>query len=99
MGVPVRDFLKKRRDRAVGSILGWAEREVFKDLSDAQRKAFREKVLDAMNAYHDAVLDLVSAEDGVVRNDRLVELLETLDGRLQAEARSARVQTPVHSAP
>lgn len=99
MGVPVRDFLKKRRDRAVGSILGWAEREVFSSLTDLQRKALREKVLDAMNAYHDAVLDLVSVEDGVVRNDRLVEVLEAVDERLRAEARSARAQTPVHSAP
>lgn len=92
MGVPVRDFLKRRRDRAVGSILGYAEREVFQSLSAEQRAGLRQVVLDAMNGYHDSVLDLVKAEDGV-RNDRVIELLEQLDRHVRREvpvaARSA----------
>jgi hypothetical protein len=80
MSVPIRDFLKRRRDRAVGSILGFAEREIFADLTDRQQKALRETVLNALNGYHDTVLDLVKAEDGV-RNDRTVELLELLETR------------------
>jgi hypothetical protein len=70
MGVPVRDFLKRRRDRAVGSILGYAEREIFKDLSIEQREGLRRVVLD---------------EDGI-RNDYLVELLERIDKRLPRQA-------------
>lgn len=85
MGVPVRDFLKRRRDRAVGSILGYAEREIFKDLSIEQREGLRRVVLDAANGYHDSVLDLVKAEDGI-RNDYLVELLERIDKRLPRQA-------------
>lgn len=81
MGVPVRDFLKRRRDRAVGSILGYAEREIFKDLSIEQREGLRRVVLDAANGYHDSVLDLVKAEDGI-RNDKVIELLESLDRKL-----------------
>ena len=78
MGVPVRDFLKNRRDRALGTVLGYAEREVYPGLTQAQRDAFRRVTLDALNGYHDAVLDLVKAESGV-RNDEVVELLTRID--------------------
>lgn len=87
MGVPIRDFLKRRRDRAVGSILGYAERELFKDLSLEQRTQLRQIVLDALNGYHDSVLDLLKAEDGV-RNDRVIELLESLDRRIRTDQRT-----------
>lgn len=78
MSVPVRDFLKRRRDRAVGSILGYAEREIFGSLNIEQREGLRKVVLDAANGYHDSVLDLVKAEDGT-RNDEVVRLLERLE--------------------
>ena len=88
----VRNFLKNRRDRALGTILGHAEREIFGQLSESQCKAFRSVVLDAMNGYHDSVLDLVKAEDGA-RNDVVVEMLERLEQRLvaQSRAKAARV--------
>lgn len=92
MGVPVRDFLKHRRDRALGSILGWSEDNIFKDLSAQQREGLRRKVLEALNSYHDSVLDLVKAEDGV-RNERVVELLEALNSQLEGR----QVRTRVHS--
>lgn len=88
MSVPVRDFLKRRRDRVVGSILGYAEREVFKDLSVEQREGLRQAVLEAVNGYHDSVLDLVKAEDST-RNDRVVELLEDLHSKLRTAPRAA----------
>lgn len=81
MGVPVRDFLKRRRDRAVGSILGYAERELFSKMTQHERDALRRVVLDALNGYHDSVLDLVKAEDGV-RNDEVIVLLERIDQRM-----------------
>ena len=87
MGVPVKDFLKRRRDRAVGSILGYSEREIFDSLTDEQRIGLRKVVLDALNGYHDSVLDLVKAEDGV-RNDRVIELLERIDRRSSATRRA-----------
>ena len=86
MSVPVRDFLKRRRDRAVGSVLGYAERELFKSLTPEQRQTFRSVVLDAMNGYHDSVLDLVKAEDGV-RNDAVIDLLEKIDRKMTYPAR------------
>lgn len=89
MSVPVRDFLKRRRDRAVGSILGYAERELFESLTREQRLTFRSVVLDAMNGYHDSVLDLVKAEDGI-RNDAVIDMLERLE-RTVAGQRSRAV--------
>jgi len=88
MSVPVRNFLKNRRDRAVGSILGFAEREVFADLSASQQTHLRQVVLDAINGYHDSVLDLVKAEDGV-RNDVVVEALERLERSIRVAARAS----------
>lgn len=85
MSVPVRDFLKRRRDRAVGSILGYAEREIFKSLTQQQREQLRSVVLDALNGYHDSVLDLMKAEDGV-RNEHVVEVLERVDRHLSRPA-------------
>lgn len=90
MSVPVRDFLKRRRDRAVGSILGYAERELFKDLSVEQREGLRRVVLDAANGYHDSVLDLVKAEDGV-RNDVVIEILERIESEMAITRRTARI--------
>lgn len=88
MSVPVRDFLKRRRDRAVGSILGYAEREIFQELSAVQRENLRRVVLDALNGYHDSVLDLVKAEDGV-RNDYVIEVLERVESEMQKLQRIA----------
>lgn len=88
MSVPVRDFLNNRRNRAVGSILGWAERELFPKLSPQERADLRQVVLDATNSYHDSVLDLVKAEDGV-RNDEVVAAIVRLEDRVVSQQRSA----------
>lgn len=87
MSVPVRNFLKNRRDRTVGSILGWVEREIFQDLSEAQRVQLRQVVLDSINSYHDSVLDLVKAEDGM-RNDAVVDALDRLEQRITNQSRA-----------
>lgn len=80
MSVPVRDFLKARRDRALGGILGYAEREVFRHLDDQGRSALRRVVLEALNGYHDSVLDLVKAEDTTaVRNEEVLAALNRFE--------------------
>ncbi len=91
MGVPVRDFLKRRRDRALGMILGHAERSPWwNGLSQTERTSLRQCVIDALNGYHDAVLDLVKAEDGeFARNEAVIELLERIESRqIAADAQS-----------
>lgn len=77
MSIAVRDFLKARRDRALGSILGHAERNVYPELTQEQRRDLRQVVVDALNSYHDSVLDLVKSADGVT-NDILVDILEAV---------------------
>lgn len=88
MSVPVRDYLKNRRDRALGMILGHFERSAWwKQLDDARRKELRAVVIDALNGYHDSVLDLVKAEDNtVVRNEEVVNLLNRIDVHMQRQA-------------
>jgi hypothetical protein len=88
VSVPVKNFLRNRRDRAVGSILGYAESHIKPKLRPDEWMALRQVVLDATNSYHDTVLDLVKSEDGTVRNDRLVEILEQVDRQLRANKRT-----------
>jgi len=83
VSVPIKDFLKARRDRALGSILGHAERELFDQLTLEQQKQLRQVTLDALNSYHDSVLDLVKSENGTVRNEEVLGLLERVDRHLQ----------------
>lgn len=85
VSVPVKDFLKARRDRALGSILGHAEREVYPQLSPQQRDQMRTVTIDALNSYHDSVLDLVKSESGTLRNEEVLKLLERLDDRLKGK--------------
>lgn len=86
MSVAVKDFLKARRDRALGSIMGFAEREIYPKLSQQEKIAFRNLVLDSLNSYHDSVLDLVKSDTGTVRNEELVQMLERLDQHLGMKA-------------
>lgn len=82
MSMPVKNFLKARRDRALGSILGYAEREIFPKLTADEKQKFRQIVLDSLNSYHDSALDLFKSEVDTVHNDRLIELLDRVDRRL-----------------
>lgn len=88
VSLDVKKFLRNRRDRAVGTILGYAEGELKPKLTAAQWESLRRVVLDATNSYHDTVLDLVKSED-VARNDHLITLLERLDQNLSRQAREA----------
>lgn len=90
MSVAVKNYLKARRDRALGSILGYAEREIFPKLTQAERLALRNIVLDSLNSYHDSVLDLVKSEEGIVRNDELFRLLQRVDEHLSRSGPTVR---------
>lgn len=82
--VSVIGYLKTRRDRALGSILGYAERRVYPKLTADERAEFRAKVIEALQNYHDAVLDLHKGDDGSeLRNERILELLESVHGTLE----------------
>jgi CHASE3 domain sensor protein len=83
VSVAIKNFLKARRDRCLGSILGYTEREIFPRLTAQERLAFRNLVLDSLNSYHDSVLDLVKSDQGTVRNEELISMLERLEAHLQ----------------
>lgn len=93
VSLDVRKFLRHRRDRAVGSILGYAENEIRPRLTQEQWESLRRVVLEATNSYHDTVLDLVKSEDSV-RNDQVVALLERLDRRWSGQLRAQQVTEP-----
>lgn len=85
MSIPVKNFLKARRDRALGSILGYAEREIFPKLSRDEQLRFRQLVLDTLNSYHDSALDLFKSEGDSITNDLLIDLLERVERQLRQE--------------
>jgi hypothetical protein len=69
-----------QRQRLVGNLMGFAERELYPDLTPTQQRAFRDKVLQAVGQYHDAVLDLLKAsvEDGSAVNEHAIRLIEDI---------------------
>lgn len=93
MSVPVRNFLKARRDRALGSILGVLEEDLRGKVTKAEWEDIRGVVLDGVNGYHDAVLDLMKSEDDAsVRNDEIYSLLTRISVQLDRPRR--RVPAP-----
>jgi hypothetical protein len=83
MSVPVKEFLKNRRDRALGTVMGGLERDVWTRLDEEERTQVRRSVIDALNSYHDSVLDLLKAEDSnTVRNEELLVVLDRIDRKL-----------------
>lgn len=86
MSVPIRSFLRKRRDRALATILNHIDSELH--LTEPQKKAVRGCVVEALNSYHDAVLDLMHSEDDqYTRNDLVLEALERMEKTLVDRAR------------
>ena len=86
MTIEVKDFLKARRDRALGSILGHAEREIYTYIPDDKKRVFRSIVIDALNSYHDTALDLFKSEGAdIIRNEEVVRILDRLNEFLDRE--------------
>ena len=95
MSVPVRNFLKARRDRALGSILGVLEDDLRGKVTREEWEDIRSIVLDGVNGYHDAVLDLMKSEDDTsVRNDQIFDLLSAIATDLNTRRRGERAKQP-----
>jgi len=93
MSVQIRNFLKARRDRALGMILGTLEADLRSKISREEWEDIRSVVLDGVNGYHDAVLDLMKSDDGSsIRNDEVVAMLSRLDTALARGQRTAAHQ-------
>src|SRR5690349_16622866 len=89
MSVPIKQYLMNRRSRMVGSLMGYLETNIFPRLDKGEQDELRRVVRDAVNSYHDSVLDLVKADEGVLRNEDVISLLE----RLAASVAPRRRQT------
>lgn len=87
MSVSTQNFLRARRDRLVGTVLGHLESHVKSKLTKAEWEEVRQAVQSAANSYHDTVLDLLKVEDGMARNDEVIALLERLDRHVRTEQR------------
>ena len=85
MAISTQEYIKRRKDRAVASILGYSEREIYRFLSNDQKSEFRQTVLDSLGSFYDAILDFVRADDGI-RNDAVFELLERIDKHLVGQS-------------
>lgn len=54
-----REFLYRRKNRMVGKLLDYCEREVFPHLTEEQRDNLRAEVKRKLGDYHRDVLDLL----------------------------------------
>ena len=75
-----RSLATEQRNRLVGTVLGYMEKEVYPHLPAAKRKETREKVLASVGVYHDFVLDCLRASAGVdgVANEEAMRLLQSI---------------------
>lgn len=80
----VRNLAVEQRKRLVGTLMEYAERNLYGHLNQAQQRAYREKVLQAVGAYHDMVLDVLKASvsDGSVTNQVALEMLAEINAKL-----------------
>lgn len=74
-------LIERRRDRAIGAILGVKEREVDEFLPDAVRRRLRKVVLDQLNDYTALVLDVMGPlqdDTDIVLNDMWLDKIEQI---------------------
>lgn len=77
-------FLKKRRDRAIATVLSFKEREADEYLPYDVAQRLRKEILDQINEVCDMALDLISESDVVwneeffARFDNLCEKVDQL---------------------
>ena len=75
-----RSLATEQRNRLVGTLLGYFEKEIYTTLPQHKRKEIREKVLAATGVYHDFVLDCLRASTGIdtVANEDALRLLQSI---------------------
>lgn len=73
----VRNLLIEQRKRLAGSVMGYAEKNLFERMTPVEQRAFRDKVLSSVGAYHDTCLDILKASvnDGSIVNEEALTLL------------------------
>jgi hypothetical protein len=89
-----RKVASNARQRCVGGVMTYAEKNIYPKMTAAERTAFRDKVLQSVGAYHDTLLDLLTAsvDDGTLKVnehalaaiDRMNRLAATIEGQIGA---------------
>ena len=71
-----KEFLAKRRNRAIATILGYKDRELDQYLPPEVSERFRKEILDQINELCDVAIDLISSSASVnqVYLDRIDEI-------------------------
>lgn len=71
-----KEFLAKRRNRAIATILGFKDRELDEYLPPEVSERFRKEILDQINELCDVAIDLISSSAQVnqVYLDRIDEI-------------------------
>lgn len=70
-------LLKRRRDRAIATVLSFKEREVDIHLPPEVAQKLRKEILDQINDVCDLALDLLSPED-VIWNELFMQRLDEI---------------------
>lgn len=85
MSVSPVDFVKKRRDRVLATILSYKEINVDRYLPQAERENLRRIILNNVNDFNDLVLDMLkaTAEPHVETNQLYLDAMKSL-GRIEA---------------
>jgi hypothetical protein len=76
----IRNLAIEQRKRLVGSLMDYAEKQLYPYLPADVRRGFREKVMQSVGQYHDFVLDSLKASisDTSVVNEAAIELLQQI---------------------
>lgn len=77
-----KQFLGRRRDRAIATILGEKERICDSYLPEAVSFEFRKVILDEINNVVDLAFDLIGS-GGDFNNEYYLEMLESIHGMLE----------------
>lgn len=75
----LKEFLDRRKDRAIAIILGVKERECDQYLTPEARTKLRKVVLDQLNEFYDVVVDIGNSLDSgeaILNEDWLTKLDE-----------------------
>ncbi len=85
MSDELRRLLGLQQKRLLAAVLGFAEREIYPDLTAEQRKAFRSSVIDAVGSYHGMMLDIVGSQDpNTLVNAEAIEMLREIREQVMA---------------
>lgn len=77
------EFVRKRRDRVLATILSYKENNVDQHLpTQKARDDLRRVILNNVNDFNDLVLDILKAEPEVEINQLYIEALARIETRL-----------------